>query len=108
FVTSLTSADALQGVDVDLLDADGKRLASATTDAVGRAAFASRPPGARLIVARRGDEQTLMSLAQPALDLSEFAATGHAPGQTRLFAYAGRDLYRPGETFAVSVLQRGA
>lgn len=108
FVTSLTSAGALQGVDVDLLDAEGKRLASASTDAVGRAAFASRPAGARLVLARRGDEQTLMSLAQPALDLSEFAATGHAASQTRVFAYAGRDLYRPGETFAVSVLQRGA
>ncbi|GAA5235381.1 alpha-2-macroglobulin family protein [Verticiella sediminum] len=107
YVTSLTSARAAEAVAVDLLDGDGKRIAGARTDAVGRAAFASLPGDARLVVARRGQEQTLLSLAQPALDLSEFAATGHAAGENRLFAYAGRDLYRPGETFAVSVLQRG-
>ena len=44
----------------------------------------------------------------PALDLSEFDVAGHPSRNQKLFVYAGRDLYRPGETFTVSVLARDA
>ncbi|MBU4610998.1 alpha-2-macroglobulin family protein [Achromobacter sp. GG226] len=108
FTTSLTSGQALSGVTLQLMDGDGKSLAMADANALGQASFRGSFPTARLLIAQRGDEQTLIPLQQPALDLSEFAATGHPSATTRVFAYAGRDLYRPGETFTLSVLLRGA
>ena len=42
------------------------------------------------------------------VDLSEFDATGHPSRSNKLFLYAGRDLYRPGESFSLSVLARDA
>jgi uncharacterized protein YfaS (alpha-2-macroglobulin family) len=42
----------------------------------------------------------------PALDLSEYDVLGMPYKPVRLFAYAGRDLYRPGERFELSVVAR--
>jgi uncharacterized protein YfaS (alpha-2-macroglobulin family) len=58
--------------------------------------------------ATRGKEMTVLSLAEPALDLSEFDVGGLPAVDNNLFVYAGRDLYRPGETLQVSVLARDA
>ena len=44
---------------------------------------------------------TVLALAEPALDLSEFDIGGHVSRPNNLFVYAGRNLYRPGETFHV-------
>ncbi|MDZ4048478.1 MAG: alpha-2-macroglobulin, partial [Pseudoxanthomonas sp.] len=43
---------------------------------------------------------------QPALDLSEFAVAGREHGWFDVFAWSGRDLYRPGETVRISALLR--
>ncbi len=61
---------------------------------------------ARVIRASRDKEMTVLALAEPALDLSEFDTGGHVSRPNNLFIYAGRNLYRPGETFNVSVLPR--
>ena len=49
---------------------------------------------------------SLLRLGEPGLDLSEFDVAGHPSRPLKLFAYAGRDLYRPGERFMLSVLAR--
>lgn len=108
FATSLKSGTALDGVEFELLDGDGKRVATVKGDGDGRASFEAAPADARLVIARRGRELSVVSLAEAALDLSEFDTSGLLPTSTKLFAYSGRDLYRPGETFDVSVLARDA
>ena len=108
FVSSLASGKAVSGIEVSFLDDQGKVLARAETDADGRANFAERPKAARVVVARKGEQMSLIALKEPALDLAEFDIGGLASAPVRLFAYSGRNLYRPGETFDVSVMARDA
>ena len=106
FATSLKSGTAIRGVELSLLDSTGKALAQAKTDGDGHAVFNGASDKAQVLVARRGREMSLLALRDPALDLSEFPIGGHPSRNQKLFVYAGRDLYRPGETFTVSVLAR--
>lgn len=108
FATSLTTGRALRGIDVALLDDAGKTLAHAGTDAAGHAVFAGSVEKARTVLARRDKELSVISLRDPALDLSEFDVSGNPSRNQKLFVYAGRDLYRPGEAFTVSILARDA
>ncbi|NRF69389.1 alpha-2-macroglobulin family protein [Aquincola sp. S2] len=108
FATSLKSGEPLSGIQFELLDGDGRSLGKAAGDAQGHALFASVPDAATLLVARRAKEMSVIALREPGLDLSEFDVGGHPSRNTKLFVYAGRDLYRPGETFQASVLARNA
>jgi uncharacterized protein YfaS (alpha-2-macroglobulin family) len=113
FATSLKSGDPMDGVRLELLDEHARSLARAQTDRDGIAHFADVPDEARVLLARRldlqgapGPEMTVLVLREPGLDLSEFDTSGHPSRNLKLFAYAGRDLYRPGEQFEVSALVR--
>ncbi len=106
FATSLTTGKALSGVEFEVLDANAKSLGKASTDGEGRASMAGLPESAHLLLARRGQEMSVLALREPGLDLSEFDVGGHLPRDAKLFVYAGRDLYRPGEKFEVSLLAR--
>lgn len=108
FATSLDTGNAMRGIEVSLIDAAGKALAQAHTDVDGRATFAGPSDAARVVLARRSGELSMVALRDPALDLSEFDVGGHPSRNQKLFVYAGRDLYRPGETFTVSVIARDA
>ncbi|SMC25392.1 hypothetical protein SAMN02745857_02156 [Andreprevotia lacus DSM 23236] len=107
-VSSLTSGKAQSGVTVSWLDGAGKLLGSAKTDSDGRADFAERPAKARLAVAEKDGQISLLALKEPSLDLSEYDISGDLYKPVRLFAYSGRDLYRPGEQFDVSIIARDA
>jgi uncharacterized protein YfaS (alpha-2-macroglobulin family) len=106
FVSSLVDGKAVRGVDVSWLDATGRVLSHAETDGDGHAVFAERPSEARIALARRGQQVSMVALKEPALDLSEYDVVGERYKPVRLFAYSGRNLYRPGESFDVSVLAR--
>ncbi|MBI3346309.1 MAG: alpha-2-macroglobulin family protein [Burkholderiales bacterium] len=108
FTTSLKSGKAQSGIELSLVDEAGKALAQAQTDGDGHAVFTGRSDKARAVMAKKGSEMSILSLRDAALDLSEFDATGHPSRSSKLFVYAGRDLYRPGENFQVSVLSRDA
>jgi alpha-2-macroglobulin len=108
WVSSLADGKAVPGVDIVWIDAKGKTLASAKSDADGRAHFAERPAEARVVLARRDKQVSMIALKEPALDLSEYQIAGNAYKPVRLFPWAGRDLYRPGEAFMLSVLARDA
>ncbi len=106
YATSLKTGLAISGVAFQLLDENGKPLATAESDGDGRARFDVKSNLARVVTAKRGQEFSLLSLIEPALDLSEFDTNGHLARPIKIFAYAGRDLYRPGESLQVSVLVR--
>ncbi|OVZ62290.1 alpha-2-macroglobulin [Pigmentiphaga sp. NML030171] len=108
FATSLKSGKAMDDVEFELLDANAKSLGRAKADGQGRAVFTGSFEAARILLARRGAELSVVALAEPALDLSEFDVGGYPSRDNKLFVYAGRDLYRPGERFDVSVLVRDA
>ena len=108
YLSSLTDGKPRAGVEVSWVDRLGKTLARAETDGDGRASFAEKPPGARVLVARKGEQMSLIALREPALDLAEFDVAGMPYVPVRLFAYSGRNLYRPGERFDVSVIARDA
>ncbi|RJF97901.1 alpha-2-macroglobulin family protein [Noviherbaspirillum saxi] len=108
FLSSLTTGKPLKAVDVAWIDEQGKVLAHAETDGDGHAAFAERPKNARVIMARSDKQVAMLALKEPALDLSEYDVTGAPFKPVRLFAYSGRNLYRPGESFDLSVLARDA
>ncbi len=108
FVTSLKSGKSLSGMELELLNEEGKSIAKAKADGDGQAVFENYPTAAKVLVARRGQEMSVLNLQEPALDLSEFDIGGHLPRNAKLFAYSGRDLYRPGEKFELSVLARDA
>ena len=108
YVSSLRDGQALAGVEVSWIDRQGRTLASAQSDRDGRAAFAEKPAAARVLLARKGEQMSLITLKEPALDLAEFDVAGMPYSPVRLFAYAGRNLYRPGERFEISVIARDA
>lgn len=108
FTTSLKKGTALRGIELSLIDDAGKSLAQVQTDGDGHAVFEGNTEKARAVLARRGKELSVIALRDPALDLSEFDIGGHPSRNHKLFVYAGRDLYRPGEQFSVSVLARDA
>lgn len=108
FVSSLSTAKGVSGVEITWISGDGKSLLRGETDGDGRAAFAERPKGAKVVVAKKGEQMSLIALKEPALDLAEFDVGGLTSSPVRLFAYSGRNLYRPGERFDVSVLARDA
>ena len=108
FTTSLKDGRAIGGVALSLIDEGGKSLAQIKTDGEGHGVFAGSTDKARAVLAQRGKELSVLALRDPALDLSEFDVGGHTPSNQKLFVYAGRDLYRPGEQFSVSVLARDA
>lgn len=103
FVSSLTTGKGVAGVEISWLGADGKILGRAETDGDGRANFAERPKDAKVVVAKKGEQLSLIALKEPALDLAEFDIGGLTSAPVRLFAYSGRNLYRPGEKFNISV-----
>ena len=107
YATSLRSGQAIRGTEFQLLDENGKSIGRAETDSDGHAHFGLKPNLARVITAKRGSEFSLLSLIEPALDLSEFDIGGHLPRPTKIFVYAGRDLYRPGESFEATFIVRG-
>ncbi|MDR1890391.1 MAG: alpha-2-macroglobulin family protein [Zoogloeaceae bacterium] len=108
YVSSLDKGTAVRNVDISWLDAQGKILLQGKTDGEGRAHFAERPAEARVLMAQRDKEVALIALKEPALDLSEYDIGGVPGRAVSLFAYSGRNLYRPGERFDVSVLARDA
>lgn len=108
FVSSLTEGKAVAGVEISWLDEQGKVLARGDTNSAGQAHFPERPKNARVILARQDQQISMIALKEPALDLSEFDIGGPLGRPVRLFAYSGRNLYRPGESFDLSVLARDA
>ncbi len=105
-VASLDSGQPRGGVELQVLDKDGKVVVEGSTDGTGHLSLAYRPQPEHVLVARSGGELALLPFRQAALDLSEFSVGGRPHTALDAYAWSGRDLYRPGETLRVSALLR--
>ncbi len=103
---SLQSGKALGGVALEILDNAGRTVAKAATDEKGLALVGYEIDAAHVLVARQGGDVSLLPFNQPALDLSEFAVAGRPQAWFNVYAWSGRDLYRPGETIRIAALLR--
>ncbi|KAF1710541.1 hypothetical protein CSC70_07730 [Pseudoxanthomonas kalamensis DSM 18571] len=103
---SLHDGDAVGAVELRILDGRGETVFKADTDGNGNAMLDYTLDAAHVLVARRGKDVSMLPFNQPALDLSEFAVSGRGNAWFDVFAWSGRDLYRPGETVHVSALLR--
>lgn len=103
---SLHDGSPLKGVELRVLDAKGEALLKSATDGNGNALLDYRMDASQVLVARRGKDVSLLPFNQPALDLSEFAVGGRPQAAFDVFAWSGRDLYRPGESVRLSALLR--
>lgn len=107
FTQALEGGQAQAGVQLELLDGDGALLAEGKTDAAGHAQL-PLPAKAQLLLAKQGEQTSLLRLNAPALDLAEFDIAGPKAHPLQLFVFGPRDLYRPGETVLLNALLRDA
>ncbi|MEN5117250.1 alpha-2-macroglobulin [Luteimonas sp. TWI662] len=103
---SLQDGAPIGNAELKVLDGKGETVFRAKTDARGNAMLDYTLDAAHVLVATRGGDVSMLPFNQPALDLSEFAVGGRAQAWFDVFAWSGRDLYRPGETVRVSALLR--
>ena len=103
---SLKSGAPLAGVELSVLDGKGESIVAGKTDGNGNAQLAYTLKADQVLVAKSGNDVSLLPFNQPALDLSDFAVAGRKQAWFDVFAWADRDLYRPGETIALSALLR--
>ncbi len=103
---SLQDGSSISGVELRVLDAKGEDALKGQTDRNGNAMLAYKLDAQHVLIARRGSDVSMLPFNQPALDLSEFAVSGREPAWFDVFAWSGRDLYRPGETVRISALLR--
>ncbi|MBB1061837.1 alpha-2-macroglobulin family protein [Marilutibacter spongiae] len=103
---SLASGAPISTAELRILDARGEPVLTGETDRHGNAMLDYRLDAGHVIVAQRGSDVSMLPFNQPALDLSEFAVAGREQAWFDVFAWSGRDLYRPGETVRVSALLR--
>lgn len=103
---SLKDGAPLQKVALSVLDAKGEVVLRGSTDGHGNALLDYTLDAGHVLVAGSGKDTSFLPFNQPALDLSEFAVAGRDNAWFDVFAWSGRDLYRPGETVRLSALLR--
>ena len=103
---SLASGEGLGKVDLKVLNAKGEAIFKAATDGKGNALLNYTLDAAHVLIAQRGKDMSMLPFNQPALDLSEFDVNGRNQAWFDVFAWSGRDLYRPGETVRIAALLR--
>ncbi|OAT35159.1 alpha-2-macroglobulin family protein [Proteus myxofaciens] len=105
FTQSLNNGAALNKVELRLLDEKGGLISKALTDNQGHASL-EKNDKARLLMAIRDGQTSMIDLRKPALDLSEFDIGGPQGYSKQFFVFGPRDLYRPGEILIVNALLR--
>ncbi len=103
---ALKTGAPLANVSLSILDAKGDAVVTGATDSNGNAQLAYSLNAEQVLVARSGNDVSMLPFNQPALDLSDFAVAGRKQAWFDVFAWSDRDLYRPGETIRLSALLR--
>lgn len=105
FTQALDGGKALDGISLELLDADGRMVAQGKTGEGGHAEL-PLPKKAEVLLAHQGEQTSLLRLNSAALDLAEFNIAGPQAHPLQFFVFGPRDLYRPGETVLLNALLR--
>ncbi len=105
FTQALEGGKALSGVEVELLDNEGRVLGQGKTDGSGHAQLPAAAK-AEVLLAKQAEHTTMLRLNNAALDLAEFDITGPLANPLQFFVFGPRDLYRPGETVLLNALLR--
>ncbi|MEO6800605.1 MAG: alpha-2-macroglobulin [Rhodanobacter sp.] len=105
-VASLRDGSPVSGVDIEIRDESGGSKLKATTGADGNALIAYQVKASDVLVARHGKDVSVLPFNKPALDVSNFDISGRKQAPFEVYAWSGRDLYRPGETLRASALLR--
>ena len=105
FTQSLENGAAQSGVELTLLNEKGQTVTQTKSDGDGHALLEKISKGV-LLLARSGEQTTLLDLSRPALDLAEFDIAGEEGYSKQFFMFGPRDLYRPGETVILNALLR--
>ncbi|WP_193755510.1 alpha-2-macroglobulin [Psychromonas sp. psych-6C06] len=95
----------LKDINIDLLDNKSVNYASYKTDAKGQLQIHNNKRLA-IVVARNGEQVTVLPYQNPRFDLSDFNVGGRPYSNSQLFIYSERDIYRPGEAITFSILNR--
>lgn len=114
FARSLSTAEALNDAEIELIARNNEVLGTVRTDANGHAVFPAgliRGKGGlspSLITARLGKlDYAFLDVSRPAFDFSDRGVRGRAaPGPLDAFLYTERGVYRPGATVHVAALLR--
>lgn len=104
FSNAITTGKPLSGIAISLYKGNELK-ASQTTDENGIASFSNWFEGSNTLIARQGDNYTILRLDRP-LDLSGIRNTVTRHQELQLFAWGPRDLYRPGELFETYAILR--
>ncbi len=107
FTQALAGGKALDDVQLQLLDGEGRVLGEGSTDSDGHAELALSAK-AEVLLAQQGEQTSLLRLNSAALDLAEFDIAGPQAHPQQFFVFGPRDLYRPGETVLLNALLRDA
>ncbi len=102
----LADGKPLPGVQLEIMDANGKGKVAGHTDDNGNALLAYTLDSADVLTGKLGGDVSMLPFNQPALDLSSFDVVGRHQADFDVFAWSSRDLYRPGETLRLSALLR--
>ncbi|MGO4000631.1 alpha-2-macroglobulin family protein [Pseudomonas fluorescens] len=107
FTQALEGGKALEGISLELLDAEGRVVGQGKTESGGHAQL-PLPKKAEVLLAHQGEQTSLLRLNSAALDLAEFNIAGPQAHPLQFFVFGPRDLYRPGETVLLNALLRDA
>ncbi|MCF8027188.1 MAG: alpha-2-macroglobulin family protein [Desulfobacteraceae bacterium] len=103
YTHSIQSDELINGVTLSLYNGS-ELIARKVVDGKGESVFDAFHREGQTLLARSGDQITVLRYDRNPLDLSGYdnALTRHAPHQ--VFAWSPRDLYRPGETVNIHAL----
>jgi len=115
-IRSLSTAKAVEGVNVRLLAVNNEILGEVATNSEGFAEFAAGLTRGRgglapgVLIAETGEgDYAFLDLRKPAFDLSDRGVEGRpAPGPLDVFTWTDRGIYKAGETVHAQALLRNA
>ncbi|NVK89361.1 MAG: alpha-2-macroglobulin family protein [Gammaproteobacteria bacterium] len=113
FVNNAINAQPESDVEIRILNRKGQVLAQQKTSKQGFAELNGVPLAgvgvdqrAFAVVAQKGAHLSVLKLAKPAMDLTEYGLIARPQRALEMFLYGPRELYRPGETVTVRGLLR--
>jgi len=113
FTNSISKAESMSGVNINVVGNNNQNIGSGTTDGSGVAVIDLKKRGlsgfnAAMITAKSGNDFNYMPLRSTRVETSRFDVGGKRNNSTGLdvFIYSERDIYRPGEKINMSAIVR--